>query len=78
MQRRPFSLVFVLLVATAMSPLLAMAEDEHAEHAEHAAGVQPHGEEGHHFKNAIALFLGATNEHGHEVWVYGVNFEVMF
>jgi hypothetical protein len=38
----------------------------HAEHEDHAEHAGAHHGEGHHdFKNALALFLGATDEPGH-------------
>jgi hypothetical protein len=42
-----------------------MAEAKHTESAEHASPTEHQGDSGHHFKNGLALFLGATNEQGH-------------
>ena len=65
MRCRFHCLALILVVATALLPFSAMAEDEHVEHADHVGEAEPHGEEAHHFKNGLSLFLGATNEHGH-------------
>ena len=62
---RQYFMVGVCVIALAMLAFPAMAEEEHTESAEHMVETEDHGESGHHFKNAFALFLGATNEHGH-------------
>ena len=54
-------LVLAMLVWT-LSPVVAEEPDAHGGHSEAA---DSHGNGDHHFKNALALFLGATNEHGH-------------
>jgi hypothetical protein len=56
---RHFGLIIILAIATALWSFPSAAEEEYSEHAEH------HDEGGHHFKNGLALFLGATNESGH-------------
>jgi hypothetical protein len=54
------------LIATAIWAIPVSAEDGHATHNEHA-GVAEHDEGGgHEFKNGLALFLGVTNESGHD------------
>lgn len=62
---RQLSFVSILVIAMAMSTFSVVAEEGHAETAEHSSGTESHGETTHHFKNAFALFLGATNEQGH-------------
>ena len=57
--------MFILMVVIVLVAFPVMAEEGHTEHADHADGAESHGDSEHHFKNAFALFLGATNEHGH-------------
>jgi hypothetical protein len=65
MDFRQFYSVGILVIAMVLSTFSAVAEEGHAEASEHSSGTESHGETSHHFKNAFALFLGATNEHGH-------------
>ncbi len=65
MRSRAHAVVFMLVMAMALTSSPVMAEEAHGEHAEHAGEVVPHGESGHNYKNGLALFLGATNEAGH-------------
>ena len=51
--------IMILVMTTALWSIPSAAGEEHSEHSE------DHGENGHQFKNGIALFLGATNEQGH-------------
>lgn len=62
---RRFPVVSISVIAMAMSAYSAVAEEDHSESAEDSSAAEHHGESGHHFKNAFAFFLGATNEHGH-------------
>ena len=65
MRSRAHALVFMLVIAMAVMSSPVMAEEGHGEYAEQAGEADPHGESGHHFKNGLSLFLGATDEHGH-------------
>jgi hypothetical protein len=62
---RECSLVVMLVVAAAFWSLPAAAGEVQTEHGDHSPEAEHRGESGHDFKNGIALFLGATNEHGH-------------
>lgn len=65
MRSRARAAMFILVVVIALVAFPVVAEEGHTEHAEHTGDAESHGEGGHSFKNAFALFLGATNEHGH-------------
>lgn len=65
MRSRARAAMSVLVVVIALVAFPVMAEEGHAGPAEHSGEAESHGEGGHQFKNAFALFLGATNEHGH-------------
>jgi len=65
MRIRQISFLALCVIASSLLAFPAMAEEDHTESAEHVGETEHHGESGHHFKNAFALFLGATNEHGH-------------
>lgn len=65
MRSRAHAAMFILVLVIALAAFPVMAEEGHAEHAQHSGEAESHGEGGHDFKNAFALFLGATNEHGH-------------
>ena len=65
MSLRQFSLVSGCVIALAVLAFPVMAEISHTESAEHVSGTEHPGDAGHQFKNGLALFLGATNEHGH-------------
>jgi len=65
MRFRRLPLVVLCLMAPSLVAFPVMAEVEHTESAEHASPTEHQGDTGHHFKNGLALFLGATNEHGH-------------
>lgn len=56
---------FSLVIAMALTVFPAAAEESHTETAGHTAESEHHAAGGHDFKNGLALFLGATNEHGH-------------
>lgn len=62
---RRFSVVSISVIAMAMSTFSVVAEDGHSETAEHSSVTNTRGDTTHHFKNAFALFLGATDEPGH-------------
>lgn len=65
MRSRALAAMFILVLVIVLAAFPVMAEEGHAKHAEHSGEAESHGKGGHHFKNAFALFLGATNEHGH-------------
>lgn len=65
MHSRLFSFLLIMTVAAVLGSSPGLAEEIHTEHAESAGEAEHHGDEGHNFKNAAALFLGATNESGH-------------
>lgn len=68
----------IIVVATVCWPVVGLAETEHgdhgesAEHAEdaapneHAEGAVHHDGSHHDFKHALGLFLGVTDESGHD------------
>lgn len=62
---RQFPSVSVCVIALVVFAIPAVAEEDHPESGEHSNAAEHHGEQAHQFKNAFALFLGATNEHGH-------------
>lgn len=62
---RQVALVSGCVIALAMLAFPVKAEEAHTESAEHASETEHHRDTGHQFKNGLALFLGATNEHGH-------------
>ncbi len=55
-------LTIMAVILTAIGAFPVAAEEGHNEHQEAA---EHHSDHGHDFKNGLALFLGATNEHGH-------------
>ena len=61
---RVFSVAVVCVIATAFWALSATAEEDYGTHGD---AVERHDGGGHHDFN-----------NGHEVWIYGVTFEVMF
>jgi len=65
MHSRQLSFLVLCVIVSLLSAVPAMAEEDHTESAEHSTAVEHHGEQAHHFKNGLALFLGATNESGH-------------
>jgi hypothetical protein len=75
--------VLTAMVIASPAAVLAMedpAHDEHAEHGEALGQEIPAGEAGHHsgrsHKNEFAVFLGATDEHGHDTeFTWGVDYK---
>lgn len=65
MRFRASFMAIVLTGAGVFVAFPALAEEEHAPHAEADGEPGHHADEGHHFNNGLALFLGATDEKGH-------------
>jgi hypothetical protein len=59
------SIITICVIAMALVSFPVLAKEDRAEHTEAESEAGHHGKEGHNFKNAFALFLGATNESGH-------------
>jgi len=77
-----------LILALVAMPALAVENDdehhareaEHGDAAEHAENVEQEGEHSSHhsrdFKNEVALFLGGTEEHGHDTeFTWGLDYK---
>jgi hypothetical protein len=80
--------VGLLILALVAVPALAVENDdehdglkaEHGDAAKHAENVEQEGEHSSHhprdFKNEVALFLGGTEEHGHDTeFTWGLDYK---